>query len=318
MLSSAVDRLTRPLARGWRRCRDHPRCRWLGRHAGDLLREAKEDRVTGLAAEVAFFVVLSVFPALMVMASALGFLDSIVGNRAADDAQAAVVDFLERVLTESASGTIDVVRSVFTEQQGGLLTFGVLTGLWATARGFAAVIRALNVAYDIEEDRGWFRRQAVAVLLSLGTVAVAAVMVTMLVVGPLLGAAGSVASAVGLEGLFSTAWAWLRFPLVLALLVAWSATVFHVGPTHRGPWTDDLPGAGLTALWWAVTTVGFGQGVTLLSQGNRVFGILGGPLILLGLIYVLGLGLLLGGELNAHVVHQRRQAGPGAEVGPGG
>lgn len=272
------------------------RARGLG---AELFEHAKRDRITGLAAEVAFFVVLSVFPALLVMAAMLGFLDSIVGQDLAQQAQQRVVEFLQRVLTQDAAGTIEVVRELFTKQRTGLLTFSAVAGVWATGRGFASVIRALNVAYDVVEDRNWSRRQAIAIVLSLGTVAMSAVMMTMIVIGPLLGAGGSVADALGVGSLFATAWDWLRVPAVLLVLVAWSATVYHVGPRHGAPWRDDLPGAGLTALWWLLTAFGFRFGVAALSHGNRVFGVLGGPLILLGLIYVLALGLLVGGELNA-------------------
>ncbi|MDQ6724748.1 MAG: YihY/virulence factor BrkB family protein [Actinomycetota bacterium] len=291
-----------------RRFLDWPRVRWVRRLVGELSRECSSDRVTGLAAEVAFFVVLSVFPALLVMASALGFLDSIIGNQLAQEAQQRVISFLQRVLTQNAGDTIAVVRRLFTDQRTGLLTFSVLAGVWATARGFAAVMRALNIAYDVVEDRSWLRRQGIAVVLSLGTVIVSAVMLSMLVVGPLLGVGGSVAGAAGARALFATAWHWLRVPMVLLVLVAWSATVYHVGPRHAGRWRDDLPGAGLSALWWAVTALGFRYGVAVLAHGNRVFGALGGPLILLGLIYVLDLGLLVGGELNALVMRRRSGA----------
>ncbi len=203
-----------------RRFLDWPRVRWVRRLVGELSRECSSDRVTGLAAEVAFFVVLSVFPALLVMASALGFLDSIIGNQLAQEAQQRVISFLQRVLTQNAGDTIAVVRRLFTDQRTGLLTFSVLAGVWATARGFASVMRALNIAYDVVEDRSWLRRQGIAVVLSLGTVIVSAVMLSMLVVGPLLGVGGSVAGAAGTRALFATAWHWLRVPVVLLVLVA--------------------------------------------------------------------------------------------------
>ncbi len=288
-----------------RRQLNRPRVRWVLRLVGDVIQESRSDRVTGLAAEVAFFVVLSVFPALLVMASALGFLDAIVGHQLAQEAQQRVIGVLQRVLTQNAGDTIAVVRRLFTDQKTGLLTFSALAGVWATARGFASIMRALNVAYDVVDDRTWLRRQTIAVALSLGTVVVSAIMLAMLVVGPLLGVGASVAGAAGARAVFATAWNWLRLPVVVAVLLAWSATVYHVGPSRQSRWRDDLPGAGFSAMWWSVTAVGFRYGVSLLSGGNRVFGALGGPLILLGLIYVLDLGLLLGGELNAVVLNRR-------------
>lgn len=270
----------------------------------DVVGEIRDDRVTGLAAEIAFFVILSVFPALLVVAAGLGFLGSILGGDVADEAQAEVVDFLQSVLTDDAADTVDAVRSLFVQPKLGLLTFGLVSALWALSRGFAAVMSALSVAYDVEETRGWVRRRRIALLLSLGSVVVAVLMLAMLVVGPLLGAGGAVADAIGLGSAFATAWDWIRLPATVVVLVLWAATVLHVAPDHHSPWRSDLPGAVLIALWWLVASFCFRLGIAASSGANQVFGVLGGSLILLMWIYVLGLGLLIGGELNA-VLHRR-------------
>lgn len=285
--------------------RRHPRLSRARDLGSDLAREAGEDRVGGLAAEVAFFVILSVFPGLVAMAAALAFLGSVLGAEVAQAAQTRVVDFLQTVLTDESSETVDAVRRLFVDRQTGLLTLGAGAAVWATARGFAAVIRALDVAYDVEETRGWARRQGLAVLLSLGSILAAAIMLAMLVVGPLLGAGTAVAGAVGLGEQFATAWDWLRLPVVILVLVAWSTTVLHLAPNHASPWRHDLAGAAFTTAWWLAGSVGFRYALALASGGNQVFGALGGALVLLAWIYVLALGLLLGGELNA-VLSARR------------
>ncbi len=101
--------------------------------AHQLFREWRDDRVSGLAAEIAFFGVLGLFPGLL------------------------------------------VTRQLFLERHVGLLSVGAVAAAWTMARGFAAVVRALNVAYDIEEERGWVRRQLLGLALALGTVVVGAV-----------------------------------------------------------------------------------------------------------------------------------------------
>lgn len=288
-----------------RRVPSWPGARRAAGLAGELRAEAKTDRVTGLAAEVAFFVVLSVFPALLVLASALGFLGSILGDDLARDAQGEVLGFLEGVLTEDADGTVGAVRELFEREPAGLFTFGVLGATWATARGFAAVIRALNVAYDVGDGRTWARRQGIALLLSLVTVVVAAVVMAMVVVGPLLGAGSTVAGALGLGSAFATAWDWLRIPAVLLVLVAWATAVYTFGPDHRSSISESLPGAVLAAAWWLLASYGLRWGLSLSTGGNQVFGALGGALILLAWIYLLALGLLVGGELNATLMRHR-------------
>jgi membrane protein len=269
-----------------------------------LAREWREDRVTGLAAEVAFFGILSLFPVLLAVAAALGSLEAIAGGDVAERAQEEVVGFLRDVLTEEAGETVEAVDRLFASSSPGVLTVGVAAALWAASRGFAAVINALDIAYDLDERRGYLRVRAVALGLAVGSVVVVALMLAMLVLGPLLGTGDDVADTVGLGGAFATWWDWVRWPTAVVVLIAWAATVFHIAPNHRTPWRWDLPGAVLSATAWALVSVTLRAYLALAAGGNQVFGTLGGALIVLLWLYLLALGLILGGELNA-VLAQR-------------
>lgn len=134
-----------------RRLRDAPQTTPAGALLAALVRKARADRITGLVAEVAFFVILSVFPALLVMALALGFLGSILGDTVAQEARSRVLGALQRVLTSDARGTVDAVGRLFTEKQTGLLTFSTLAAVWSTGRGFAALVRALGQVYGVAD-----------------------------------------------------------------------------------------------------------------------------------------------------------------------
>lgn len=269
-----------------------------------LVREWRDDRVNGLAAEIAFFGVLSLFPTMLALASALGSLQTIAGRSVARRAEEEVLEFLRRVLTDEASGTIDAVQELFAEGSPGVFTVGILGALWAASRGFAAVINALDVVYDLDERRGYVRVRVVALGLALGSVLIVAIVLSMLVLGPLLGTGREVADAIGLGGVFATLWDWARWPLVLAIMIGWAATVFHVAPNHRTPWRWDLPGALFTALTWVVMSLGFRIYLLAVADANEVLGTLGGVLIVLLWLYLLAVGLLLGGELNAILAHR--------------
>jgi membrane protein len=276
-----------------------------------LVQEWRDDRVSGLAAEVAFFGMLSVFPGFLALAAALGSLESLVGGELAADAEERVLDVLRRVLTDEAESTIAAVERLFEDASPGVFTLGLLLATWAASRGFAAVITALDVAYDLDERRTWWRLRAVAVGLALGTVLVVTLLLAMLVIGPLLGTGQDVADAIGLGGAFATAWDWARWPVVLLLAVAWAATIFHIAPNHTTPWRWDLPGALLSALAWVAVSTGFSAYLRVAGSANQVFGTLGGGLIALVWFYLLAASLLAGAELNA-VLAQRRADG-GAE-----
>ncbi len=267
----------------------------------------RTDRVTGLAAEVAFFAMLGIFPALLALAAVLGTLDSVAGRELAAQAESAILAALDRIFTDEADGVLDTVRSMFGEQRTGILTLGALGALFAAARGFLGVVRALDVAYDLDEQRSWLRLLPTAVLLAVGSVVVAAVMLAMLVLGPVLGGGQEVAGAIGLGDVFAIFWDVLRAPFAVIALILWAATIYWRGPDHETPWRSHLPGAVLAATFWLLVSLAFRLYLRVAAQGNQVFGVLGGAMTLLVWLYLLGIGLLVGGELNAILAHRRRQ-----------
>ena len=278
----------------------------------DVLRESRDDRVTGLAAEVAFFGVLSVFPALLAVTAALGWLESLLGRDVALRAEQEVVALLERVLTDEASGAVDTARDLFARENPGVLTFGVLGALWAMSRGLAAVIRALHEAYDVEERRSYVRVRLTGLGLAIGTVLAGAVLLSMFVLGPLFGRGHDVAGAIGAGGGFVFLWNVARPPLVFAGLAGWALIILHVAPAHGGSWRRDMPGAVLAAALWILVSAGLRLYLEIAADANEMLGVLGGALIVLVWLYLLSLGLLLGAELNA--VRTSRFAGPAPAV----
>ncbi len=276
-----------------------------------LARSSFDDRVAGLAAEVAFFAMLGLFPALLASAAVLGSLESVAGQELAARAQNGILTFLDRVFTDDANGVIDSVRALFTERRTGLLTIGALVALVSVSRAFLGVMRAVEVAYGTEQRRRPGKSVVTAVLLAIGSVVVFAVVLTMLVLGPLLGGGPDVARALGLGEVFATFWQVFRAPLAFAVTVAWATTVFHAAspsPHRLRHWRNlgnELPGALLSATLWLAVSLAFRLYLQLAGGANPVFGILGGAMILLVWLYLLGIGLLLGGELNALLARRR-------------
>ncbi|HVL64264.1 MAG TPA: YihY/virulence factor BrkB family protein [Actinomycetota bacterium] len=263
-----------------------------------LWRDARQDRVNGLAAEVAFFAVLSVFPALLVLADALGSLEALVGGEFARDAQQVVLDFLRGILTERAGATVDAVEDLFARESAGVATLATLVAVVSLSRAFAAVIRALDLAYDVDERRSWLHLRLLAVGASVATVILSAVTLAAIVLGPLLGEGGKLAEAVGLGEVWTLFWSWFRWPVALILMVAWATTLYRIVPAQNRRWRDGLPGAAFAAGGWILASLGLRAYLALASGSNPVFGVLGGGLILLLWLYLLSLALLLGAELN--------------------
>lgn len=282
--------------------RSSPIDRMLRSRTGRVVREMAsrwtEHRLPDSAASVAFFAVLSLLPAFLALAAALGPLDTLIGNDLAQRVQEGVLDFLGSVLTSEADGTLEVAQDLFAEERRGLLTFSLLAAVWTLSRAFAALVRALDVVYDAVERRSWLHLRLTALVLAIGSVLAAAMMLTAIVVGPLFGTGEQIADEIGLGDLFAFSWNVVRLPVAFVVLVAWAATIFHMAPDHRTPWRWDLPGALLTGLLWLVFSAALNLYLDLAQAGNAVFGALGGALIVLLWFWLLSLAVLLGGELN--------------------
>ena len=275
------------------------RGRSAARLLGVLLREAQKDRILGLAAEIAFFAVVSLFPGLLIAASLLGFLDVVFGPDAATDIQARVVSALRLILTERASGTVEAVDAVFDGEYGGLLTFASIGALVSLSGAWAVVIGALNLAHDVAEQRSWLRRRLLGLVLALATLVVAVLTLTVVVIGPLLGRGDEVADLIGLGPAFTWTWSVLRLPLLFVAITCWLTVVLHRAPNVRIPWRTAVPGALLTASLWLLATGGFSLYLRLVGDRNPVLGAFGGGVIVMIWVYLLSLALLVGGELNA-------------------
>jgi membrane protein len=270
--------------------------------------EVRADRVLGLAAETAFFAVLSLFPALLIATSLLSLLDVVVGADIAARAESRVIAALDAILTDQSSAAIRSVQSLFEGGYGGLLTFASIGALVTLSGAWAVVVEALNLAYDTVELRSWVRRRLLALLLGGATVLVVVVTLAVVVVGPLLGHGEDVAGAVGLEQAYAIGWRVLRFPALFVVTTLWLMFVYHVAPNRSTTWRSSLPGALLTAVAWLLATGGFSAYLRVVGERNPVLGAFGGGAIIMIWVYLLSVALLVGGELNA-VLQERAGRG---------
>jgi len=278
---------------------------WFPRTVVDVIRKADRDRLLGMAAENAFFAVLTLFPALLVAAAVIGQLGTFIGRGNALDVEQAVLEFLDRLLTDTARPAVDTVRDLF-DGSANLLTVATALALVSLSTAFAALVNTVNIAYDVPETRGWWYRRWLGLLLGLGSVLTGAVVVTVLVIGPLFGRGVDVVAEVGLDDTYSTIWRLVRWPLAFGSLVLWATTVQHLSPADRHRWREDLPGGLLTALLWLVASAGLNVYLTYVVPASPLLGALGGGLILMTWFYLLCVALLSGATLNAVLAARRR------------
>jgi len=250
--------------------------------------ELSRDRISDLGASVAFFTMLTLPAVILALVASLGSLQPLIGADLAADARQATLDWTRDTFGEDAGPITTAVSELFDQSRVGVATIGFAVALFALSRGFGGLIRALDVAYSIAEGRRWWELRLTALGLGVGTVAIA-------------GAALWV--RYGLWPDLPDLWVvqGLRHPLLLGVLIAWAATLYHVGPNHRTPWRLDLPGAAMTAIGWLVLAAGFAGFTSVASGANGFLGLAGAALAVFTLAYSMSVVLLLGAKVNKWV-----------------
>jgi membrane protein len=278
---------------------------WFPRAVVDVIRKADRDRLLGLAGESAFFAVLTLFPALLVVAAVIGQLGTFIGEGSARQVEDAVLVFLDRLLTDAARPAVITVRGLFNGSVN-LLTAASVLALFSLSTAFATLVNTLTIAYGVPETRGWWYRRGLGLVLGLGSVLTGAVAVTFLVIGPVFGRGVDLVAEVGLDDTYGSLWRALRWPVGFGSLVLWAMTMQHLAPPERHRWRHDLPGGLLTALLWLAASAGLNLYLTHVVTASPLLGALGGGLILMTWFYLLCVALLAGGTLNAVLAARRR------------
>jgi membrane protein len=258
-------------------------------------REAIADNCLGLAAQLAYYFFLALFPALLFLVALLSYVP--VGNL-----MATITDALSRVAPGEVLTLVEgQILEIAKNEKNGLLTFGMVGTIWSTSAGISAIIDALNQAYDIRESRPWWRVKLLALGLTMALATFIALSTAVVVAGPALTARA--ASWFGLGSMFTQAWSVLQWPLVFALVSLAIALIYYFGPDAEQEWIWITPGSILATVLWILASLGFRFYVTNFGSYNATYGTLGGIIVVLLWFYVSALAILVGAELNAEIEH---------------
>jgi membrane protein len=266
---------------------------------GDLVKrtakETSKDDCLGLAAQLAYYFFLALFPAvLFVLAIAsffplTNFIDDIV-RALRPIAPAEVLAFLEEQL-----------RRVSNADSGGILTIGILGAIWSSSAAVVAIIGSLNRAYDIEEGRPWWKVRLTAIGLTIALALLILISFSLIVAGPTV--AEHLASSLGFGAVFEWTWKILQWPLAFALVSTAVGLVYYFAPDAEQDWVWITPGAILGTLLWVVVSLIFKFYVANFADYNATYGAVGGVIVFLLWFYISGLAVLVGAEMNAEIEH---------------
>ncbi len=267
--------------------------------------EAKDDQVPLLSAGVAFFGFLSLFPALIAAILTYGLF--------ADPAQ--VRDHIAQL-----SGTLpSAARSLLEQQATSLasssssalgvgLAFALAAALWSASGGVGNLMTAVNIAYDEEEKRGFLKRKAMALLLTLGAIVFVVVALVLVALAPPL------LEALGLPGWLHWLLSLGRWVVVALVVSAALAVVYRLAPSRDAPqmrWVSI--GAVVATVLWLVASIGFSIYADTFGSYGETYGSVAGAAVLMLWLWITAFIVLLGAEINAE---SEEQTGRDTTVGP--
>jgi membrane protein len=290
---------------------------------------AKAHRTTGHAAEMAFFAVLTLVPSTVAVGSALGLSEGLLGTGTVAKAENASVEAVRTLMGPELADRViaPFVHAQLAQPDGGVAVVGLLIAWWLSSHLFMSTAHALDHAYHVQHGRTTVVQRFIALAFALVSVGIVAASVELMVTGPLGDPEGGLARRLGLSDEYALAWSLVRWPLLLAMVVAFLACLYRYSPNVEHGWRDCVPGAVVGALLWIVAAVAF-----RLTAGMRdSFGVTSGDpdVELIGQAvnavvatvlwaYLASIAILVGGEFNVAWRTRQQHARDLSGVVPGG
>jgi membrane protein len=259
--------------------------------AGDLWREIRDDHVIDGAAVLAFFFLLAVFPATI-------FVFSLLPALSIPHLQQAMLDLLSQVLPgQTATFFRGTVQQVSPHGKRGLLTFGLIFALWSGSSGVYAIMEQLNVICDVRDRRPFWKARGTAILLMLFFAVLAIGSLSLVIFGGVI--QSSLASMIGWSRPLLFFFAALRWMILATALLLALAAAYSFGPDAAIPFRLTSPGNITAAGLIAAASIGFRIYVSRFGNYSAIYGSLAAIIILMLWMYLAGMALLIGGEVDA-------------------
>ena len=251
-------------------------------------------RVTGLAAEAAFFAVLSVPPLIFMLAGGIGIVSDRFTPAQIADVRSAIIDLSQRALTDRAVDRIIIptIDDVLNEPRFDVISLGFVLALWSGSRALNVFIDTITVMHGLGGHRGIVKTRALSFLLYVLAMITGIVTVPLVVAGPTL-----VQRVLPARSEFLMTFYW---PTVIVICICFLATLYHVSVPVRTNWSFNLPGATFALGAWVAGSALLRWVLTVTAADSRsVFGPLAAPIAVLLWLYLLALAVLIGAAVNA-------------------
>ena len=257
-------------------------------------KEVGEDHVSAFAGNLTYKALFAIFPFLTLVLSLLGLFNatSLVKD---------MVDYLSGVLSKPAVTLIEQQLLPLTKSRAGsAFTFGAIISialaLWGVSGAFRSIMGAMNVMYEVEEDRPAWKMYGISIFISLAVVVLMLTAFGIVIFGGSVG--GGIAGFIGLEGAFTTVWKIIQWPIVACIVLFTFAIIYFFAPAAKQKFRWISPGAFLAFAFWLLFSLLFSFYVGASGSFSATYGSLAGIIILMLYIYYSSFIMLLGAEMN--------------------
>ncbi|HET7621061.1 MAG TPA: YihY/virulence factor BrkB family protein [Gemmatimonadaceae bacterium] len=258
-------------------------------------KQASSDRITGLAAEAAYHFFFSLFPFLLFATALIGIF---VDQRSTINW---IMNQMARVVPDQALTLVRgvVADVVLANSKSGFISLGLVLTAWSGSNVFRSLMDTLNLAYDVEEERPFWKRA----LLSL--VAIIVLGALMLIASVVMLGGPQILNWLGTHLHLPSAkvdlWMVLQFPIAFAILVLAFFLIYRFLPNLKQSVRQLLVGSVVATVLWLIVTLLFRLYVTNFGSYNKTYGAIGAVIVVLTWMYLTMLVILVGGELNAEL-----------------
>ncbi len=252
------------------------------------------NRVTGLAAEAAFFAVLSLPPLIFALAGSIGYVFAQFSDAKVGEIRQTVLDVASRALTPDAVDSIirPTLDDVLRGGRYDVVSIGFILALWSGSRALNVFVDTITIMYGLGGQRGIVRTRMLSFGLYVMGLVTAVITLPLVLAGPALVGAWIPARLDWLRGLY--------WPVVLVLGICFLATLYHVSVPVRTRWRFNLPGAGFTMFCWVFGSALLRMILVGTAKGSTsIYGPLATPIAVLLWLYLLSIAVLIGAALNA-------------------
>lgn len=253
-------------------------------------------KVFDVAAELAFWSMMSMVPLLMTVIAVLSVLrlPTLVPE---------MLGILAMLVPASSLAMVENLVGGLLTPHSGALSFGVISYIWSSTGGFTALIAALDIAYDVEVDRGWIRNRLQAILLTFTSGGLITISLLALLAGPHF--AQFLGQIVPIPAPLQDLWPVIRFGTVFTCFVVGLELMYFLGPNMKQHFRSTLPGAILAIGLWFLGSFSLAFYLNHISNFSKMYGGMGAVIGLMFWIYLTALAILIGAEVNAEMAKRR-------------